>query len=160
MKFDFFYMHSTNSSLFFSAFVKQPWIAPKTKARLLEWKARADLGLYLSRQSANLDLDEIKNYKPREPSTGGDPWQKILARANKYEDDGHLSKLIRAIANGKAVSAPYETKDSFRIKGDMWLQLAHMAIDSVEYGGEPRWVRSAGFPEAWEDVKDRQPSVL
>ena len=29
-----------------------------------------------------------------------------------------------------------------------------VVIDSVEAGG-PRWVRSTGWPQAWEDVPDR-----
>jgi len=41
------------------------------------------------------------------------------------------------------------------IKGDMWDQLGHMAIDSVEAGG-PNWVRSAGFKEAWEKIPIRE----
>jgi len=34
------------------------------------------------------------------------------------------------------------------------LGMGHMAVDSVE-AGEPRWVRSAGFDEAWEGVEVR-----
>ena len=111
-------------------------------------------------------MDEIINYKPKRPST---KWDEIFRRACKHEDDGHCSKLVRALAHGERLCEAHDLHDpSFRIKGDMWLQLGHMgkcflpylkmndfilisnlAIDSVEDDGDT-WVRSAGFPQAWE----------
>jgi hypothetical protein len=37
--------------------------------------------------------------------------------------------------------------------------MGHMAIDSVE-AGEPHWVRSCGFDEAWKDVPVREGARL
>ena len=79
---------------------------------------------------------------------------------DRFEDDGHSSKLIRALAHGKRVCKKWEhNNDAFRIKGDMWDQIGHMVIDSVEANG-PRWVRSAGFDEAWKEIPERKPSML
>jgi len=76
---------------------------------------------------------------------------------NRLPDDGHSSKLVRALANGERVCQEYEdapeAKD-WKIKGDMWLNLAHMAIDSVE-ATTSKWVRNVGFEEAWKDVPQR-----
>ncbi|EON62989.1 hypothetical protein W97_02215 [Coniosporium apollinis CBS 100218] len=155
IKFDFYYMHCTNSSIFFSAFLSAPWLSTASKRRLLEWKGRNDLAMYASRRAPDLLLDEITNYKPKEPTADKtDPWGPIFERVGRHEDDGHAAKLVRALAHGQVISAPYEEKDGFRIKGGMWLQLGHMAIDSVE-AGEPHWVRSAGFEEAWEKIPER-----
>ncbi|KAI9747916.1 MAG: hypothetical protein M1835_001941 [Candelina submexicana] len=155
IKFDFYYMHCVNSSIFFSVFLKQDWISQKNKTRLLEWKGRTDLVMYASRRSPKPLLDEIINYKPKEPSNeGGDPWGSIFCRVGKHEDDGHASKLVRALAHGEEVCRPYEDREAFRIKNQMWLQLGHMAIDSVEDTGDT-WVRSAGFDQAWEKYEDR-----
>jgi len=147
VKFDFFYMHCVNSSIFFSSFLKQQWLSDANKVRLLEWKVWNDLAMYASRKSPEIHLDEIRNYKPKQPSD----WDKIIERVRSMEDDGHASKLVRALAHGQQVCAPYEAKPEFRLKKDDWLQLAHMTIDSVQTGG-PEWVRSAGFDEAWESV--------
>jgi hypothetical protein len=147
VKFDFFYMHCVNSSIFYSSFLKQQWLSDANKVRLLEWKVWNDLAMYASRKSPEIHLDEIRNYQPQQPSD----WGKIIDRVRSMEDDGHASKLVRALAHGQQVCAPYETKPEFRLKKDDWLQLAHMAIDSVQTGG-PEWVRSAGFDEAWENV--------
>lgn len=155
IKFDFFYMHCINSSIFFSAFLKQSWLSEKNKIRLLEWKVRNDATLYASRGCPKLLLDEIKDYKPKKPSG----WEEIFERIKNYEDDGHGAKLVRALAHGQKVSKPYESKDTFRIKGDMWLQLGHMAIDSVE-GPGPEWVRSCGYESAWEQVGNRPLALL
>ncbi|RMZ83991.1 hypothetical protein DV737_g1267, partial [Chaetothyriales sp. CBS 132003] len=151
VRFDFFYMHSVTSNIFFSSFINQPWLSVEEKCRLVEWKGRFDLALYVSRGSAQLDLGRIKNYQPKHPSHG---WSEIFARVHQLSDDGHSSKLIRAIAHGKQVSKAYEDEDAFMIKQDMFLQIAHMAIDSVE-AGNPRWVRNAGFDQAWVNVPDR-----
>ncbi|KIW68530.1 hypothetical protein PV04_04469 [Phialophora macrospora] len=153
VKFDFYYMHSVNCSIFFSAFVKEPWMKVEDKARLLEWKGRIDLALYVSRACPELLIDEINNYQPKHPSDG---WSGIIRRVDQFLDDGHASKLVRALANSEQACKPYEKQpeDVFPIKGDMFLKLGHMAIDSVEASG-PKWVRSAGFEEAWEEIPAR-----
>ena len=127
VKFDFYFMHCVNSSIFFSAFIKQPWLAQEHKIRLLEWKGRVDLVMYASRRSPKPLISEITDYKPKFPSgAGGDPWGSIFDRVGKHEDDGHASKLIRALAHGEEVCKPYEEREEFRIKSSMWLQLGHM----------------------------------
>lgn len=149
VKFDFFYMHCLNASIFFSNLVSSAndFLTPATKRRLLEWKVTNDVTMYASRGCPPLLLDEITNYTPSQESG----WDKIIQRVNKMDDDGHAAKLVRALANGQQVCKPYEAKEGFVIKGDMWLKLGHMAIDSVE-AGEPHWVRSCGFEKAWEGV--------
>jgi len=160
IKFDFYYMHCVNSSIFFSAFLKQPWISTANKIRLLEWKARNDLAMYASRRSPDILLDEIESYKPKHPSSeSADPWAGVFERIGRFEDDGHAAKLIRALAHGQSVCAPYEDREEFRVKNRHWLQLGHMVVDSVE-AGEPTWVRSAGFDEAWEEIEDRPRAQL
>ena len=150
VKFDFFLMHCVNSSIFYSSFLKQKWLSDANKIKLLEWKVWNDLAMYASRKSPELHLDEIRNYEPKQPSG----WDEVIERVRSMEDDGHASKLVRALAHGQQVCAPYEAKPEFKLKHDDWLQLAHMTIDSVQADG-PEWVRSAGFDEAWENVPAR-----
>jgi hypothetical protein len=160
IKFDFFHMHCMNCSIFFPYIMQSSSLSTAAKIRLLEWKGRSDLVLYASRGAAPLHLNEIKDYVPKHPApAGADPWSSIFARVCQLDDDGHASKLIRALANGKKVCAKYESRDGFVIQGDLWDQLGHMAIDSVE-AGEPHWVRSAGFDEAWDKIPRREDSRL
>ena len=71
-------------------------------------------------------MDEIINYKPKQPA---DSWDDFFFRARNHADDGHIVKLLRALADGEKLCGPYEARDpSFRIKGDMWLQLGHMGM--------------------------------
>ena len=126
-----------------------------------------DLCMYASRRSPKPLLNEITNYKPKNAvRSGSDGWNEIFTRVKKYEDDGHGSKLVRALAHGEEICKPYDNREEFRIKKGMWLQLGNMgksrnrylnmqklteskkAIDSVEDSGDT-WVRSAGFDEAW-----------
>jgi hypothetical protein len=153
VKFDFYYMHCVNCNIFYSAFLKQDWIKDDEKRRLLEWKGRNDLVMYASRRAPNILVDEIRQYRPKKP--GSDVFQRVL----EIDDDGHASKLVRALANGKEVCEKYEGKEGFEVKDGMWDQLLHMAIDSVDET-KPEWVRSAGFEEAWKDVKERTTAVL
>lgn len=79
--------------------------------------------MYASRRSPALSTDEISNYKPKMPSS----WDDIITRVRKTEDDGHASKLVRALAHGeKLCEAPESFSSMFKIKNDMWLQLGHM----------------------------------
>lgn len=150
IKYDFFYMHCVNCSIFFSSFLKQSWLSDANKCRLLEWKVWNDLAMYASRKCPDIRLEDVRSYQPKQPSG----WDRIIDRVKAFEDDGHGSKLVRALAHGQQACAPYEDREAFRVKHDDWLQLGHMAIDSVE-AGDPHWVRSAGFDEAWEKIPDR-----
>jgi hypothetical protein len=158
VKYDFFYMHSVNCSIFYTRFLKLPHFSVKTKIRLLEWKARNDLALYVSRHNPKLSLDEIAKYKPQKPvPTGEDPWPSLYKRVTQFADDGHASKLVRALGHAKHVCTPFENDEElgFKIRGDMWDTVGHMAMDSVEIDG-PHWVRGAGWEEAWRDIPDRK----
>jgi hypothetical protein len=157
VKFDFFYMHCVNCSIFFNAFLRQDWLRDAHKCRLLEWKGRMDVALYVSRGSPELREKEIKDYIPKREGNG---WSEIVGRVDALEDDGHAPKLVRALAHGEAFCQEFETQKELRgdfpVQGDMWLKLGHMAIDSVE-GKNPdsKWVRNCGFPKAWEGVQER-----
>lgn len=132
--------------------MKQPWLSAENKARLLEWKIRMDLAMYASRRSPEIRLDDIRSYKPKHPSG----WNEIEDRVCQIMDDGHAPKLVRALASGQQVCKAYEGREEFRVKESDWLQMGHMAVDSVEDAmarpSGATWVRSAGFEEAWEDV--------
>ncbi|KAK4898897.1 hypothetical protein LTR27_003628 [Elasticomyces elasticus] len=138
-------VHCVNCSIFFSTFLKLDWITDANKVRLLNWKVWNDLAMYASRKSPEIRMDLVRQYKPKEPSG----WDGIFDRVTGLEDDGHASKLVRALAHGQQICGPFEDREEFRVKHDDWLLMGHMAIDSVE-AGEPHWVRSAGFDEAWD----------
>ncbi|KAL5048447.1 hypothetical protein BDW71DRAFT_177695 [Aspergillus fruticulosus] len=154
VKFDFFYIHSVNSSIFFAKILSLPFLDTTTKLRLLEMKGRMDLFMYISRNAPELYLEEVTKYPIKQT------WDNIIKQSIKHtHDDGHLVKLVRALKNGEAVCRPYEgqTKEKgLKITGDSWLKIGNMVIDSVRGKGEEKmWVRSTGFDEAWEDVEER-----
>ena len=120
-------MHSVTCSVFFSSFIKQSWISATNKAKLLEYKGRLDLCLYVSGGAPQLLLDEITHYAPKQPALASD-WNAIFERVKVFEDDGHACKLVRALAHGEKICAPWEQSEKFRIKGDMWLKLGNMGM--------------------------------
>lgn len=91
--------------------------------------------MYASCKSPDIRLNEIRQYKPKKPSG----WDEIEDRVCRLEEDGHASKLIRALAHGQQICQQYENREEFRIKHDDWLQMGHIAIDSVE-DADVRWV--------------------
>lgn len=147
IKFDFYYMHCVNSSIFFSSFLKQPWLSRENKARVLQFKVWIDLAMFTSRRAPEPLLDEIVNYRPKHPDGG---WEDIFNRVLEHEDDGHASKLVRALRHGEEICQPYSDDPNFRIKNIMWLQLGHM--------GEYKPVRVHEWPGA--DVFVLQQSIL
>jgi hypothetical protein len=159
VKVDFFYMHCVNSGIFFSKLMQADWLSPSNKMRLLEWKIRGDLALYVSRNTPSLSMSAITSYSPKEQdTTGTNPWPRIIERVRNYPDDGHASKLVRALAHSKEVCTKFENDPDlgFQIKGNDWDRIGHMAIDSAEMETGPTWVRGAGFQEAWKDVPERK----
>ncbi|KAL8871367.1 MAG: hypothetical protein Q9174_002786 [Haloplaca sp. 1 TL-2023] len=93
-------------------------------------------------------MDEITNYKPVHPDQA--TWPAIYDRILDQSDDGHGSKLLRALSYGEQSSKGYTDEARFPIQGDMWLLLGNMVIDSVQDKGRT-WVHSAGFDEAWDE---------
>jgi len=143
VKIDFYYMHCVNSSIFFPTFNALPWLSTPNKIRMLKFKAYIDLAMYASRRCPALLLNEIVDYKPRQK---GDGWDGIIERLWKHdsEDDGHATKLGRAVAYGEQAMQGYEDADWAKIKGDMWVNIGKMVVDSVEDTGNT-WVRSGKF---------------
>ncbi|OJJ62162.1 hypothetical protein ASPSYDRAFT_146077 [Aspergillus sydowii CBS 593.65] len=154
VKFDFFYIHTVNSSIFFTKILALDFLDTRTKLRLLEAKGRMDLMMYISRNAPELYLDEITKY----PISNN--WDALIVQGNRHpRDDGHLSKLVRALKNGESVCRPYEGRArelGLKITGDAWLRIGNMVIDSVkDKEEETMWVRSTGFDEAWAQIEDR-----
>ena len=128
---DFFFIHSVNSAIFFSTILKLPFLNQQTKARLLEWKGRFDLLLYVSGGSPDLRLDDITSH----PATLD--WPTIFSRAVTHPtDDGHMAKLVRAVAHGENVCRALEGSQKMVITGEMWRRIGNMGkLHSVVYYG-------------------------
>jgi hypothetical protein len=125
VKFDFFYIHSMNATIFFTKFISLPFLSARSKQRLLEWTGRLSLLLYVSRNSPELFLNDVTEYEASRS------WETIFAYANAHlRDDGHIGKLARAIANGEKVCRPYETRAKemgLMITGNMWIKIGNMS---------------------------------
>ena len=158
VKLDFFFIHCVNASIFFSAFNEQNHWSIETKCRLLEWKGRSDLLTYASRVAPKLYAHEIADYKPLQPDM---TWSSLIKRTNELShDDGHIAKLVRALAYGAKVCETYETDqrtaERFPLKGTGWLQIANMGLDTTTDLRVPaRWMRGAGAERNWVNVGPR-----
>ncbi|OGM44780.1 hypA-like protein [Aspergillus bombycis] len=148
VKFDFFYIHGMNASIFLVKFISLPWLDVRSKLRLLEWKGRLNLLLYVSRNTPELYLNDVIEYQASRT------WADIFAYANAHpRDDGHISKLTRAVAIGERICRPYEAQAKnlgLTITGDMWLKIGNMDPSA---GEEPTM---AGDDNA---NRDRDPSA-
>ena len=150
-------MHAANSSIFFPTFNAQPWLSEASKIRLLKFKGYSDLTLYASQGSPALLPNEITTYEPAKKSDPAQTsWAGVFTRLFAHGDDGHAVKFGRAVANAENIMRRYEGEPWAQFKGGMWLTAGNMIADSVEAPApESKWVRSAGFEEAWEQFENR-----
>ncbi|MCJ1399419.1 hypothetical protein MMC11_002621 [Xylographa trunciseda] len=161
-KIDFFYMHIVTCSISLDALMRQPWIKPEDKVRLLEWKGRLDLVWYAANGAAEMRAQDVVEYEPT--LSKGMDWRAMYKAVNDIHDDGHVVKFIRALKNGENVVKPFEQGEgtaSFPVKGDMWFKIAQICYDSTATIGEEnpnelskKWVWGAGFDPAWMKVPD------
>ncbi|KAK8047665.1 hypothetical protein PG996_015729 [Apiospora saccharicola] len=146
-KCEFFLMHHITSAPIFVTLNKQDWISTEQKIRMLEWKIRLDIVQYVARGSPKLSVERIASYVLKDEASSAD---QLLPRLHTLSDDGHVIKLWRAVGVGRKLSEPHEGRHWLPIKGSkLWDQIAHLIVDSVEAPG-PRWIRNAGFEEAWK----------
>lgn len=110
-----------NSTIFFSKIIDLPFLDQAAKVRMLEWKGRMDLLMYVSRGSPDLLREEVTKYRAE------NDWGTVFSRCITHpSDDGHLAKLARAAAHGQRVCQPFENQQKMPISGDMWLKIANM----------------------------------
>ncbi|KAI0536716.1 HypA protein [Xylaria digitata] len=153
-RFDFFLMHHVNLCPIFLVINAQDWIPTASKVRLLEWKIRFDLVEYAARECPSMSLEKITSYVPKEKTLK--PAADLLPRVFAVHDDGHSSKLVRAVGICQDVGKKYEDRAWLLIKGDdLWTKLNHLVVDAVDGEGR-RWVRGAGDAEAWAEIPDRR----
>ncbi|KFY18225.1 hypothetical protein V492_00045 [Pseudogymnoascus sp. VKM F-4246] len=154
IKIDFFFMHCVNASIFWPTFNALSWLSDENKCRLLEWKGRLDLAMYVSRGTPRLLKEEIEAYTA---DTGKDvSWQTLGERLYRVKrDDGHAVKLLRALGTAERVSQGLK---GGKVQREQWLGIGRMVVDSVEAvqgTDQSPWARSVGFDKAWDDVKER-----
>ena len=143
--------HHINAAPIYLTINAQPWIPKAIKVRLLEWKMRLDVLQYIARGCPDLDISILSNYKPKDAKLVSHP-RELLPRFHVLSDDGHTIKVARALLIAQEESINYSSRDWLRIRGDKeWLNAHYLLLDSTE-DAEAKWVRSAGFDEAWENV--------
>lgn len=120
------------------------------KIRLLEWKMRLDVLQYVARGCPTLHSDILKTYTPLDKKTVFSP-NDLLPRFHVIPDDGHTIKVVRALFIAQEETERWGKKDWMRVGGEDWLRMHYLLLDGTE-GNQDRWVRAAGFDEAWKDM--------
>ncbi|KAF3919114.1 hypothetical protein ABW21_db0206287 [Orbilia brochopaga] len=156
-KFDFFLMHTVNSSVFLDVWIRQSWVSNAQKALLLNYFAWMTINMYVSRGCADLNIEQVDAYVPKGGEAACANWEVIATRVVGLKDDGHVPKMVRALMNAAEVTKSYATMPGFGLDEKRFLKVAVMAVDAAEDcgEGEPLWVRSTGHAEAWEKVPAR-----
>jgi hypothetical protein len=100
VKFDFYFIHCVNASIFWSTFNRLSWLSMEKKTRLLEWKGRNDLVMYAARHSPKLLLEDITGYVSKDLEAGSGEWKGIFRRLFDLDGTSKIStSLCRAITN-------------------------------------------------------------
>lgn len=137
--------------------------------RLLQWKLRTGILTFLSRGSPRFNMEALRTYVPNDIRLGKTDKlvrrpEELFPRLHKIPDDGHIIKVARALllaqqATQKYLDRPSPQRPSWiRFTDDeTWLRAHYALLDAVEgpdveSGKEIKWVRSAGFDAAWDEV--------
>jgi hypothetical protein len=144
--------HCVNASIFWATFNSLPYLNLVKRRRLLEWKGRYDLLIYASQHAPRLYPLEISQYSSLNTNQEPIDQSKLLKHIVRFEDDGHVAKLIRAVAHGQSFGE--KLGNNTEVRNNMWKKMLNIAVDSVDGTGE-RWVRGAGFDEAWQNFGPR-----
>jgi len=155
---DFLMMHGVTLGLFYQTFLKQDWISLHNKKRLLEWKVWSDAVNYAGNVCPVLYTERITDYIPKRPQDG---WPELIHRAIIYGDDGHASKITRALLATEGLGEP---EPGFPLKKSDFVKIAHLTLDAIERLVKPgefqspettvRWVRWCGLDGAWDNFPD------
>ncbi|KAF2221585.1 hypothetical protein BDZ85DRAFT_301818 [Elsinoe ampelina] len=153
-KLDFFLIHLLNASFFFPRFLSFPWLAETNKLRLLEWHARHAVLLYMGMRCPALHPEAVSRevYHPLKQHR---TWDGVFEAVKTWPDDGHASKVVRALAHGERICGPYEGEGWCVVESGEWLRYAGVMVESLG-GEEGDWVRFAGEEGAWERVLGRE----
>lgn len=141
--------HLTSTPMFFTI-NKFSWIPKKHKVRFLEWKMRLDVIEYIVRGSPQLDRSRIAAYQPKDKDFSHNP-QDLLPKFHNDSgrDDSHTIKVVRALMIVQEASKSWPDRDWRRIRPGDWSRIHYMLLDNLD-SPDSRWVRSAGFEQAWE----------
>lgn len=111
---------------------------------------RLDVVQYIARGCPTLHSDVLETYTPRDANLVSSP-RELLPRFYVTPDDGHTIKVVRALLIAQEETERWGNKEWMKVKGSDWLRMHYLLLDGIE-GQDNRWVRAAGFEEAWEDV--------
>ena len=110
-----------------------------------------DITQYIARGCPALSEDAVRNFTPKDSKPLVSKPEELLPQFHVIPDDGHVIKMARALLIVQRVSKEYEGKDWIKMDDDMWLKAHYMLLLGSE-GQSSKWVRAAGFDEAWKDV--------
>lgn len=82
----------------------------------------------------------------------------LVARVHALDhEDGHAIKLLRAVVVGRQFTRPFRGQDDdsnsaqLQLRDDaVYDKLLHLVADAVESDNDTRWVRGAGYADAWK----------
>lgn len=179
---DFVVLHTVSLSVLYPAILALDWLTNEEKARLLEAKARSDAVMYAGARCPDLYPQRVIDYVPHHPEHG---WPELFARANIYQDEGHVAKVMRALYSLEQLGDP---GPGFPLSRADFFKIAHMAVDSTEEAFQPdghnmpdavrdcimqtdsrggdmvvnnmtRWVFYGGLEKSWQYVVDLKSKV-
>ncbi|KAH7411526.1 putative HypA-like protein [Cadophora sp. MPI-SDFR-AT-0126] len=140
-KVDFFLLHLVNTLVLLPSLMKHAWLSTHNKLRLLEWIGRYDLLLYIAQSSPKLTTEDLATCKQRQGT-----WEEVIRYSIRHPtDDGHLAKMVRALAFGQQLTKPLQSfgnPSNLLMEDHMWLKLAILGCDSVPescVNSEDRW---------------------
>lgn len=90
----------------------------------MEWLMRYNLLIYGAHGAPELTTKDLERHETRQGT-----WKDVIkSSVNHKTDDGHLSKMIRALAFGREQLKPLQKTNKTLMKDHLWLKLAIMGM--------------------------------
>ena len=71
---------------------------------------------------------------PKKSALGSESlWDNIISRTVDVSNDGHVAKLIRALAFGEKAYSSWEDNTPLVVKGKMWKHVGSMSTETFHY---------------------------
>lgn len=99
------------------------------------------LAVYSSQACPKLNIETLKNYKPKTLSEEPNPWLAVIKYSLEEESEPHVIKVVRSLMRAEELMGP--EKDNLNLK------IAQITVEGYEMAGFS--INGIGWDEEWSE---------
>lgn len=99
------------------------------------------MAIYGSQNCPKLNIEALKNYKPKTLSEEPNPWLAVIKYSLEEETEPHVIKVVRSLIKAGELMGPE--------KDNLYLKIAQITIEGYEMAGFS--INGIGWDEEWNE---------